>query len=140
MTDETHTPDNVDSDVPDTPPNDEHDDSKTGKLRRRAQTAEAERDQLRAQLDAARRHIVEDTCGLSRPAALWAAGVDPNTLFDNDGRLDRAALTAAVDGAVNTLGVSRAPRTPKPDPSAGSTGDKDEQPSWSTLFDRAKRR
>lgn len=106
------------------------------KYRRRAQAAETERDELRTQLDTARRGIIEDACGLTRPAALWAAGVDPNTLFGDDGQLDHDKLTAAVTDAADRLGLTRAPRTPKPDPSAGSASGTTGSASWGAIFER----
>lgn len=149
MTDETpldEQPDDaaLDEEQPaDEPPADEPDeqpadDGRAAKYRRRAQAAEAERDTLRTQLDTARRGIVEDACGLTRPAGLWAAGVDPNTLFDDDGRLDRDRLTEAVSDAVDRLGLTRAPRTPKPDLSAGSNNPADTAVAWGDIFTRRK--
>lgn len=148
MTDETplEQPDEArDEEQPDVEPpadeqpaDDDRDDGRAAKYRRRAQAAEAERDTLRTQLDTARRGIVEDACGLTRPAGLWAAGVDPNTLFDDDGRLDHDKLTEAVSDAVDRLGLTRAPRTPKPDLSAGSNNPADTAAAWGDIFTRRK--
>lgn len=120
------------------PADDDRDDGRAAKYRRRAQAAEAARDTLRTQLDTARRGIVEDACGLTRPEGLWAAGVDPNTLFDDDGRLDHDKLTAAVTDAADRLGLTRAPHTPKPDLSAGSNNPADTGAAWGDIFTRRK--
>lgn len=79
-----------------------------------------ERDQLTEQVTNLRRTIAESMTGLHKPAALWAAGTDVNTLLDDNGNVDKAKVLAAVDAAANTLGLSRNPR---PDPSAGSNGE-----------------
>lgn len=103
----------------DTPPEDadpDHDDPdedrhtrESQRLRKRARDAEGERDTATAAVDGLRRQLAEQAVAgqLHRPAALWAAGVDPASLFDADGYLDPAAVTAAVDRAVTTLGLSR---------------------------------
>lgn len=134
MTDETP----LDEQPDEQPADDERDDGRAAKYRRRAQAAEQERDTLRAQLDTARRGIVEDACGLTRPAALWAAGIDPHSLFGDDGRLDHDKLTEAVTDAADRLGLTRAPRTPKPDLSAGSNNPADTSVNWADIFTRRK--
>lgn len=94
--------------------------AKSTRLRKRAQEAEAERDMLREQVDNARRQLVEHaSTRLHKPAALWAAGTQVDDLFGDDGRLDTAALDAAITHTAQTLGV---PLRPKPDPYQGARG------------------
>ena len=70
-------------------------------------------------------------------AGLWAAGVDVNDLFTDDGRLDRDRLSASVTDAVDRLGLTWAPRTPKPDPSQGmSSGSNYGHATWGALLER----
>lgn len=90
------------------------------KYRRRAQEAERALEETRAALDAARRALVEQHAArtLRRPDALWAAGVDPASLFHPDGTLDADAATRAVDDVAARFGITRSPR---PDPSQGAT-------------------
>lgn len=123
---------------PDTP--DEKDDDRdpgreAAKYRRRLRDAEADRDTGRTRLEALRRQVVEDASGLAKPGAIWAAGVDVHALFGEDGRLDREKLTAAVTEAADQLGLSRAPRTPKPDPSQGRGDGKPQRDRWSAALD-----
>lgn len=129
--------DNEPEPSPAEPDTDDSGDDGKSRYRRRAQAAEAERDQLREQLDAVRRQIAEDACGLAKPAGMWAAGVDVNDLFTDDGRLDRDRLSASVTDAVDRLGLTWAPRTPKPDPSQGmSSGSNYGHATWGDLLDR----
>lgn len=69
------------------------------KYRSRAQTAEAERDALAAQLDTLRRGEIERRVGdrLARPGDLWLVVDDPGAFY-TDGTVNEAALGAAVDG------------------------------------------
>lgn len=66
------------------------------KYRKRAQAAEAERDQARAQLDALRLQLVTEEASRQHRvnAELFnAAGIDPSTLFTEDGQLAHTRLT-----------------------------------------------
>lgn len=90
------------------------------KYRTRLREAEADRDTVREQMSALRRQVAEGASGLAKPAALWAAGVDPDDLFSDDGQLDTEALATAVEQATETLGAQRKSGTPKPDPTQGS--------------------
>lgn len=136
----THGPPADDEEQPDTPDateGEENDDTggdKATKMRKRAQAAEAERDDLRSQVQALQRQVIEQVSRLYRPAALWATGADPAALFNTDGTLDRAALAAAEDTAIQQLGVSRAPR---PDPSQGPSGARDATTTWGQAFQNA---
>jgi hypothetical protein len=121
-TSSTPATDDTDTPTPDTPPQtpvDAPEDREAAKYRRRLRDAEAERDGLREQLTAVRRQAAEDASGLAKPASLWLAGVEVDSLFDAAGRLDPVRLTEAVKTATAALGLAQAPRTPKPDPSQG---------------------
>ncbi len=106
------------------------------KYRRQLRAAEGERDTARQQLTAVRRQTAEDASGLLKPAGLWAAGVDVDALYGDDGRLDRERLREAVTGASETLGLTPKPRTPKPDPSQGSTTAAHAPARWADAFRR----
>lgn len=65
------------------------------KYRKRAQAAEKERDQARAQLDALRLQLVtEEAASQHRvnPELFNAAGIDTSTLFTEEGQLDHTRL------------------------------------------------
>ncbi len=99
---------------------DEQSGREAAKYRRQLRAAEGERDAAQEKLTAIRRQTAEDASGLLKPAGLWAAGVDVDTLYGDDGRLDRERLREAVTSASETLGLAAKARTPKPDPSQGS--------------------
>jgi len=80
-----------------------------GKLRREAakyrtglRAAEAERDGLRARLDAMQRAEVERLAAddLAQPADLWLLGAVLPDLLDDDGNVDQAKVGAAVKAAL----------------------------------------
>lgn len=114
------------------------DDTKPGreaaKYRRALRETEAERDTLREQLTTLRRQAVEDASGLSKPAGLWAAGVDADALFTEAGTLDRDALRTAVTDAADQLGLTRTSTTPKPDLTQGSRGTPIKGDTWQDAF------
>jgi len=86
---------------------DEPGDREASKLRKRAQAAEVDRDTARGQLDQLRRQVVEQASGLQKPAGLWAAEVDLDSLFTEDGSLDRDVLNTTVREAADRLGLAR---------------------------------
>lgn len=90
------------------------------RYRRALREVEADRDTYRDRLGALRRQIIEEKSGLLRPAALWAAGLNPDDYFTEEGTLDKAALAPAIAEATDRLGLALAPRTPAPDPSQGA--------------------
>lgn len=110
-----------------TPPDDEQPtgpepaDREAAKYRRRLRTAEAERDQAQAQLDAQRRAIIDWRAtnaidGAVDPALLDAAGINVADLLDDTGHLDMTA----VDQFINTTATTfRVHRLPKPNPQQG---------------------
>lgn len=72
------------------------------KYRTRLRETEAERDKLRAQVDAMHRAEVERCAGtrLADGTDLWLAGVDLADLRDDTGQLDTAKVNDAIDAAV----------------------------------------
>ena len=98
----------------DEPPAEEHsDDDKPGskreaKYRVQLRETEAERDQLRATVEALQRSEVERIAGQSiqRPAALWSTDVELSSLLDDAGRVDPFKVNAATKQATETLGLA----------------------------------
>ena len=91
------------------------DDSKPGRdaarYRRQLRDAEAERDELRGQVEALRRAQAEKLAqaqGLTA-AALWSSGVSLDDLTAEDGTIDPASVTVAVKTARETFGILPAP-------------------------------
>lgn len=89
------------------------------KYRRQLRDTEAERDTLKEQVTGLRKHIAETLSGLTKPSALWAAGVEVDDLLNEDGHVDPTKVKEAVEHAADTLGLSR---TPRPDRSQGTAG------------------
>lgn len=94
------------------------DDGKPGreaaKYRRQLREAEAERDELRTQLEALRRAEVDRlvTEAKLKPAAVWAAGTELGNLLAQDGTVDPAKVGAAVAATREALGISPVPAAP----------------------------
>lgn len=86
------------------------------KYRRKLRATERERDGLADQLTAARRQLAEQASGLQAPAGLWAAGTEVDSLFGEDGQLNREALAQATQEAVAKLGLRMGGRPPRPNP------------------------
>jgi hypothetical protein len=91
--------------------------------RRRSQAAEAERDQLRAQLDTLHQDIVNEIAPAGGVDArlLVAAGHELGSFIGEDGRLDRAAVAEACATTAAEFGVTRRSR-PLPNPQQGARG------------------
>ncbi|OBK56319.1 hypothetical protein A5656_19675 [Mycobacterium gordonae] len=94
------------------------------KYRRRLRDAEAERDRLAEQVESLQRAEVERqaTVGGLRPAALWASGAELDGLLGDDGTVDAAKVSAAIEGARDQLGIPAppvGPRVPKEGRSPG---------------------
>lgn len=110
-------------------PTEPTDESKAGREAARYRTqlreAEGQRDTALASLKAARQQLVEGSkTGLQKPDALWAAGVDVDTLFDDDGRMDPEKVKATVAEQIERLGLAQEPfwrrrGLPAPDPTQG---------------------
>lgn len=96
------------------------DDRQAAKLRKRAQAAEAERDQLRDQLEALQRQQVDAqvTAAGIKPTAVWATGVELAELLTDDGTVDAEQVTAAIERARDELGVAPVGRGGAPIPGA----------------------
>lgn len=82
------------------------------KYRTRLRDAEAQRDDLAQQLEESRKQIVEGMSRLTRPEALWVAGIDVNDLLDDAGRIDPGKVSEAVATATETLGLGKRPTGP----------------------------
>lgn len=123
VTDVTETAERLDAEVRQTDPTttedtedterDERDDSKAGreaaKYRRQLRDTEAERDELRSTVETLQRRMVEDAAKsqVSKPEALWAAGVELSSLLGDDGLPDELKIRAACKDASERLGLSR---------------------------------
>ena len=118
-----------DADAPD-------DNGKPKGVRARLDATEAERDVLRAQLDAAHAQAFDRTVeamGL-QPALMRAAGLEVAEFVVEDGSLDTVALTTAIDTKRSELGLSRRP-APNPVAGLGSGDAPDMKPSsWAGAF------
>ncbi|MEO3757068.1 hypothetical protein ABGB19_02095 [Mycobacterium sp. B14F4] len=92
-----------DTQATDTPPEPPAAESGERKLRKRAQTAEAERDRLREQVAGYQRREVEALAGstLADPRDIWAGGVTLPECLTDDGDLDPERVTAAVAKVVD---------------------------------------
>lgn len=103
------------------------------RLRKRAQKAEGERDELRDLLYRQRQALVDSACeaaGLT-PRHIRAAEITVDAVLDDDGLLDSEALREAIDTAVTDFGIQRA-RPPKPVAQQGRGGGGSRgQASWS---------
>lgn len=110
-----------------TPPEQPDDDTtstagqEAAKYRRKLRHVEAERDTLASRLQAAHRREVERLASstVTRPEALWAAGVEVDDLLDAEGNVDEEKVTDAVTDVADRLGLAEPNRTPLPDSSQG---------------------
>ncbi len=113
-------PPDADAQTEDTSEPPEGGNSEAAKYRRRLRDTETERDTLRGQVEALQRAEVERLAGhLTQPSAIWAAGVELSDVLDDSGAVNADKVNAAVTEAAEALGLARATRTPRPDPSQG---------------------
>lgn len=115
-------------------------DTKAGKeaarYRRQLRKVEAERDALAEKVTALQRAEVErHAAHLTRPDAIWAAGLELADVLDEDGNVDPERVTTAITDAADRLGLARAPGTPAPDPTQGAHG----TPARANAFTQALR-
>ncbi|MCV7053598.1 hypothetical protein [Mycolicibacterium gilvum] len=104
---ESTTPEGADTDTAPDEPDQDHPDAtpdavkEARKYRRRAQTAESERDTLKARLEILQRGEVERLVAdrLADPADVWRDGATLDTLLDDDGNID----PKRVDDLTKTL-------------------------------------
>lgn len=97
--------------------------NEAAKYRRRLRDTETERDTLRGQVAALQRAEVERLAShLTRPSAVWSAGVELGDCLNSDGAVDPDKAMTAITTAAEALGLARAPRTPRPDPTQGGAG------------------
>jgi hypothetical protein len=116
------------------------DDGKAAKLRKRAQKAEAERDQLAGTLARTRRMIVDAALiarGFDSERLRTAAGVDVETVLTDDGTIDAAKLSTVIEAAAADLGVKEPSRRPLPLPVAGRGGGDRPEPDGLAQFREA---
>lgn len=87
----------------------ENGNAEAAKMRHRAKAAEAERDGLRTRVESFQRAEVERLAGehVKKPDALWAGGVELESLLGDDGNVDPAKVRTAALDAADRLGLER---------------------------------
>lgn len=100
------------------------------KARDQRDTARAEADTLRQRVETLQGHIVSAliTERGYKPAAVWATGVTPGDMFDDNGDLNHEQLDASLNHAIEQFGLA-IPKDParvptggrKPAPEPGTT-------------------
>ncbi|MDI2097999.1 hypothetical protein [Ruicaihuangia caeni] len=110
------------------------------KYRTQLREVEKERDQLRDELSNMRRGLVDDMVQQAnlKPAAVWATGVELESLLNDDGTINRDAVHAAIGATRDMLGIPKLPAAPSAD-GQGTTGDviavePAEELSWSAAI------
>lgn len=85
-----------------------HPSKREARYRVQLRETEAERDQLRANVEAFQRAEVERIAGesIQKPSALWSADVGLVSLLDDAGRVDPLKVDTAVQAARDTLGLA----------------------------------
>jgi hypothetical protein len=119
---------------------DDPDDGKSSKLRKRAQAAEQERDELADTLTRTRQAIVDRALGEAglNKRLLTAAGYTLDSLVDDEsGLISSDKLSAAVDEAVREFGVTPKSRRPAPNPLVGRGGGDKPEPDGLQTFREA---
>lgn len=106
--------------TPDTDDNTAQGDDEARRYRKRAQAAEAERDELQAQLAVLQRRSIESASDLAKPGSLWLTGIEPAELLGDDGHPDAAKIAAADAAAVEQFGLARKQQPLPPDPGQGA--------------------
>lgn len=93
---------------PDDEPDAESPSKREARYRVQLRETEAERDQLRANVEALQRAEVERLASRSiqQPNALWSADVELTSLLDDAGRVDPIKVDAATREATKTLGLA----------------------------------
>jgi len=84
--------------------------SEAAKYRRQLRDAQTQVETLTATVTALRRAEVErvaTSMGVSKPASIWLAGLDVDTLLDDTGTIDKNKAFNAIAGIVDTLGLDR---------------------------------
>ncbi|QOW00620.1 hypothetical protein RCF27_10240 [Rhodococcus pyridinivorans] len=115
--------------------------AEAAKYRKQLRAAEKDRDAALAQLETMRRDVIDDLIEREhkiKPAAFWANGNTVDAMLDEDGRIDRAAVAAAVDDAVRTLGLH--PPAGVYVPSEGNTPDLSSFTTWADMLNPHSRR
>jgi hypothetical protein len=118
-------PDAAVSDIAENDQDADADDTKSSKLRHRAQQAETERDALTAVLDGQRREIVTaalTAAGFDSDRLRSAAAIDFESILGDDGLVDPGKLASAIEAAAEDLHVTPPSRRPRPNPLVGRGG------------------
>ena len=117
--------------------------SEAAKYRRQLRAAEAERDTLKDTLEATRRSLIEGIAArdfhVGKPDAIWRlADIKVGDLLTEAGDIDNDKVGAAVNSAIESLGlrVDR-PRLP-PSPHAGTEPSGEAPPSWAGFLSGGK--
>lgn len=112
------------------------------KYRRQLRQAETERDALAEQVAVLQREQIADyvrrELGIS-VEGFWASGAELESLLAEDGRIDPDAVRAAGAAAVTSLGLSKMPRSPRPNPQQGSGGSSDRRPDFLDVLSKENR-
>jgi hypothetical protein len=110
------------------------------KYRARLRETETERDQLRDQLAAQRRAIVDwraaATHGGVDSALLDAGGIDIDSLLDDAGQLDMTAIDEFIDATAKRFKIARGFTPNRAQGQAGNGGDVAPKPSLADVFRR----
>ncbi|ABM13328.1 hypothetical protein [Mycolicibacterium vanbaalenii] len=99
--------------------------NREAQYRRRAQAAEAERDQLRGQLDALHRQIVGNVArayGLDDVGLLEYRGHELSSFIGDDGTVDTAKIIEATADTIKHCNIAPQRRPVKPNPQQGAYG------------------
>jgi len=108
------------------------------KLRKRAQAAEQERDQLASRVEALQRQIVDDAVERTGvpSKAFWAAN-ELGSLLDDGGNVNTAAVTEAAEQVRREFSIAR---LPQPNRAQGSSAsgppEESAQDAWKNAFKR----
>lgn len=99
--------------------------NREAQYRRRAQAAEAERDELRGQLDTLHRQIIGDITsayGLPEVDLLQTAGHELSSFIGEDGTVNTEKVIDAVRSTITRYGIRPRPRRPAPNAQQGQHG------------------
>lgn len=112
--DPANTPQNATTAPPEAstePDNAANPNQEAAKYRRKLRDTETERDQLRDRVTGFQRAEVERLAAgrITNPAALWAAGVELESLLGPDGNPDPVKVQDAAQRAIDTLGLAKPP-------------------------------
>ena len=108
------------------------------KYRKQLRDTEAERDTLRATVDALQRSMIETHIRSHHsvePTGVIASAEDLNAFLNEDGTIDAEKTAVFVGTAVDKLGLKRYPKTPAVDPLQGRPVENIKMmPGWESLL------